>query len=198
MVIDGRMDTKRSNAGERLREVLTSRLMATPPETTTEPQPIAHLAGLDILGQTTTIIENDLRLLVPEAEIELRFVEHEWRNLDPTQLVQRLERRIHRFPDTVERFRSEATEATKEAERAEAQLGQPWEHTEELSHLRRRQQELNEALDADTPANDAPAVDLIDDGVTIVRSDASSDAMTQLRERLDRPRSPSPADGLSL
>ncbi|HET6951650.1 MAG TPA: hypothetical protein VFI47_14810, partial [Acidimicrobiales bacterium] len=104
MVIDGRRKTKRSTAGESLREAFTTRLQATPLETITEPQPVAYLAGLDILGQTTTAIENEVRLLVPEAEIEMRFVQHEWASLDATQLVQRLERRIQRLPETIERF----------------------------------------------------------------------------------------------
>lgn len=201
MVIDGRRETERASAGERLREVLTTRLQATPPETTTEPQPVAYVAGLDILGQTTTAIENEVRLLVPELEIEMRFVQHEWASLDVAQLVQRLERRIQRLPETIERFRNDATAATDEAGRAEERLGEPWEHADELSRLQRRQQELNEALNADSPAEDSP-VDLVDhalhDTLSIAGFEPSNDAVSRLRQRLDHPRSPSPDDGLSL
>lgn len=181
--------------------VATTRLQATPPETTTEPQPVAYLAGLDVLGQTTTAIENEVRLLVPEAEIEMRFVQREWASLDATQLVQRLERRIQRLPETIERFRNDTTAATEEAERAEERLSEPWAHSDELSRLQRRQQELNEALNADSPA-DEPSADLVDhalnDALSIAGFDSSKAAVSRLRERLDHPRTPSPSDGLSL
>ena len=201
MVIGGRREAKRATAGERLHEVLTARLQATPPETTTEPEPVAYLAGLDVLGQTTTAIESEVRLLVPEAQIEMRFVQHEWASLDATQLVQRLERRIQRLPETIERLRNDATAATEEAQRAEVRLGEPWEHADELSRLQRRQQELNEALNADSPA-DEPSADLIDhalhDALSTAGFGSSNDAVSRLRQRLDHPRSPSVSDGLSL
>lgn len=185
MTIDGRRHTKRAEAGEHLRDVLASRLTATPPETTTEPEPVAQLAGLNVLGQTITVIENEVRALVPDMEIELRYVEHEWRTLDPAMLVQRLERRIQRLPETVERIRNDATAATEEADRAQARLGQPWEHTDELSRLRRRQQELDEAL-------------AVGDGPVPRSTQGHGSDVARMRQRLDRLASPQPPSGISI
>lgn len=200
MTIDGQRHATRADAGEHLRTHLLRQLAATPFDTTTTPAPIGELAGLEILGRTTTVIENEIRLLVAGTRIETRLTEHEWRANDPTEAIKRLERRIREIPDTIDRHRRWATEATDEATQAETQLGQPWEHAENLTRLRRRQQELNEALSIPA-AEGNEAVDLVDhalhDAVTvgaIVEPGTSSatDTVTRLRHRLDNPEPPPP------
>jgi hypothetical protein len=148
MTVDGKPFTKRAPAGEALRDLLAGHLSATPPETTVEHPEVARVAGLDVAAQTTTVIEDEVRLTIPGTKIDLRFVGPEWQEVDAGMLVQRLERRIHRLPEAVESFRTEAAEARAEAGRAEALIGQPWEHADELAVLRRRQRELDEALRA--------------------------------------------------
>jgi hypothetical protein len=181
MTVDGRRHAKRAEAGEHLRDVLVARLAATPLETTVEHQGVAQLAGIDIDAETTTVIENDIRLRVPDTEIDLRYVEDEWRTADIGMLVQRLERRIHRLPEAVANLRADAQAATDEAARADALLGRPWEHTEELARLRRRQQELDETL---TVTGGSPQ-----------QPDA---AVAQVRERLDRTAAQPPASAISV
>jgi hypothetical protein len=39
-------------------------------------------AGVDVDAQTITVIENEVRLVVPNTDMALRFVEDEWRTLD--------------------------------------------------------------------------------------------------------------------
>jgi N12 class adenine-specific DNA methylase/SAM-dependent methyltransferase len=148
MTVDGRRHIKRADAGEHLRGVLAARLAATAPETNVEHPAVAQLAGLDVDAHTITVIENEVRVLVPDTEIDLRFVEDEWRTVDSAMLVHRLERRIQRLPDVAASLRADAQAATEEATRADALLGKPWDHTDRLARLRRRQQELDEALTA--------------------------------------------------
>jgi hypothetical protein len=185
MTVDGRRHTKRTDAGEHFRDVLAARLAATAPETTVEHPAVAQLAGLDIDAHTITVIENEVRVLVPDTEIDMRFVEDEWRTLDPAMLVQRLERRIQRLSDVAASVRADARAATDEATRADALLGKPWEHTDQLARLRRRQQELDGALMAtdrsSTPLPLEPAT-----------------PADRLRKRLDRSPAREPASGISV
>lgn len=185
MTIDGQRHTKRADAGKHLRDLLATWLAATPPDTTHEHPQVASLAGLNIDGRTTTIIEDEIRVLVPDAEIELHFVAHEWHTLDPTALVQRLERRTQRLPETVQNLRNQARTAKDEASRAQALLGKPWEHAEQLSHLRRRQQELDDELTETDAPTSPPETNLSDD-------------VARLRQRLDQPPTPSRKAGISL
>jgi hypothetical protein len=187
MTVDGRRHAKRAEAGGHMRDVLAARLAATPLETTADHRGVAQLAGLDVDAQTITVIENEIRLIVPDTEVNLRFVEDEWRTLDPGSLVQRLERRIHRLPEVVANLRADAQAATDEATRADALLGRPWEHTDELARLRRRQQELDEALMA-TDGSSAPAR-------PAPEPESPAD---RLRQRLDRSAAREPASGISV
>jgi hypothetical protein len=186
MTVDGHRHIKRADAGEHLRDVLAARLAATAPETNVEHPAVAQLAGLDIDAQTITIIENEVRVLVPDTEIDLRFVEREWPTLDAAMLVQRLERRIQRLPEVAAGLRADAETATDEATRADALLGKPWEHTDQLARLRRRQQELDEALTAGHGTAAAQPE------TRPARDDA------QLLQRIDRAQTPQPASGISI
>ena len=65
MTIDGRLHTKRRQAGEHLGDLLARQLASTPPEATGKPHPIAQLGGFDIHAQAITVIEDELRILIP-------------------------------------------------------------------------------------------------------------------------------------
>ncbi|MCU0271407.1 MAG: hypothetical protein MUF83_22575 [Acidimicrobiales bacterium] len=85
------------------------------------------------------------------------YTRHDWQTADPTTLVTRLERQLQRLPDTLATTRAGGDAARAEAARAEARIGQPWEHTDRLVGLRRRQKEIDEALAATVaPADDVP------------------------------------------
>lgn len=160
MTVAGRRLTSRSEAGVALRAELATRLAATPPETAIEHPGVAELAGLTVDAQTTTVIEDEARLLIPGTKIDLRLLAGELRSLDPGMLVQRLERRIHNLPQALDTLRAEEADAAAQAERAASLLGRPWKHADELNHLLRRQRELDEALTraAAPPAPSPPAV----------------------------------------
>ena len=101
MTVDGRRWTKRVAAGKHLRDVLAHRIASTPPETTGKPQPDAQLGGLDIHVQATTVIQDELRILIPDVGNEIRLVGSELATIDPTGLIRRIEHPIHRLPDTI-------------------------------------------------------------------------------------------------
>jgi len=157
MTVDGRHHTKRIEAGTDLKSLLAGRLEATPPETTSPVVPVATLGGLTVAGQTITVIEDEVRLVIPDAHIELTYNRHDWQTADPAMIVSRLERQLQRLPETLASTRAEGQAAAAEAERADARIGQPWEHSEELGGLRRRQKEIDETLAA--TAEPSPATD---------------------------------------
>jgi N12 class adenine-specific DNA methylase len=146
MTVDGQSVQKRQDAGEQMVAHLQAQLESAPSGVLTEPQPVGELAGLTIEAQITTVIENEIRLRIPETTIERRYLEHEWKTIDPARLIQGLERSIRNIPELIATARADAAAATQEAERADARLGQPWEHADQLTRLRHRQQELNEQL----------------------------------------------------
>ncbi len=158
MTIDGRRYTKRMEAGAELKALLGHRLETTPPETSTPLIETARLGGLVVAAQTTTVIEDEVRLVIPDAHIELTYNRHDWLTADPSMIVSRLERQLQRLPETLATTRAEGEAAAAEASRAEARIGQPLEHTDELARLRRRQQEIDERLAAaaEPPATDSP------------------------------------------
>lgn len=164
MTIDGRMHTKRVDAGEHLQSVLRKRLDRTPPETSGPTTQIGTLGGLDVHAQAITTIEDEIRATIPDAHIEARFLTNDLSRGDPSSLITRLERHLHRLPDTIAELNKEAISARAEAERATARVGVTWDRAEELAGLRRRQQEIDEQLAATTePSQDrhevpAPAV----------------------------------------
>lgn len=178
MTVDGTTHNKRVDAGIHLKQNLTERLAATPVGVRGDPDPIGRLAGLHITAQVTTIIEDEVRLAVPAAQIDHVYREKDWHTTDPLQLVQRLERHIQRIPDVIADARRDATAAAAEADRAGTRLGRPFEHINDLARLRRRQAELNEALyptDAPNEINDP----------TDQATDAPLTEADRVRQRLD-------------
>jgi N12 class adenine-specific DNA methylase len=162
MTVDGRDYTKRGDAGDALQRLLSARLRATPPETVGPAVKVGTLGSLPVTGQAITTIADEVRLGIADAHIELTYTREEWEHADPAMIVGRLERHLQRLPDTIAAANSEAQAATAEATRAEARLGQLFEHTTQLAALSRRQQELDEALAAVTEpaAATAPQADV--------------------------------------
>jgi N12 class adenine-specific DNA methylase len=157
MTVDGRHHTKRMEAGADLKTLLAGRLEATPPETTSALVPTAVLGELTVASQTIAVIEDEVRLVIRDAHIELTYNRHDWQTADPAMIVSRLERQLQRLPETLASTRAEGESAAAEAARAEARIGQSWEHTDELGALRRRQKEIDEALAASAEPTPEPA-----------------------------------------
>jgi outer membrane murein-binding lipoprotein Lpp len=200
MTVDGRHHTKRMEAGADLKMLLAGRLEATPPETTSPLVPTATLGGLTVASQTITVIEDEIRLVIPDAHIELTYNRHDWQTADPAMIVSRLERQLQRLPETLASTRAEGQTAATEAARAEARIGQPWEHTDELGALRRRQKEIDETLAASAepaPSPD-PASTTLGASPSVTSQLAADVDLTRQRldslERCDM----GPAGGLSL
>jgi len=156
MTIDGRTHTKRVDAGEHLQRLLQQRLDQTPPETSGPSTQIGTLGGLAVQAQAITTIEDEVRITVPDAHVDVGFLANDLSRSDPSNLVTRLERRLHRLPDTIADLKEEAAAARAEADRAAARVGAPWDRSEELASLRRRQQEIDEQLASSTEPPPGP------------------------------------------
>jgi hypothetical protein len=144
----GHHHTKRVDAGTHLQRLLLDHLDRTPPESTGRAAEVGTLAGLTVTGQAITTIEDELRLAVPDAHIEIRYTALDWKRSEPSSVITRLERHIQRLPETLAATRADAEQARSEAERAESRIGAPWDRADELARLRRRQQEIDEQLAA--------------------------------------------------
>ena len=148
MTIEGRPHDKRVDAGQHLQRVLQRQLDGTPLESSGPKAEIGRLGGLTVTAQAVTMIEDEVRVAMPDAHIEVTFLAPDLDRSDPASLVTRLERHLQRLPDTMAELRAEAAAARLEAQRAEARIGAPWDRTEELARLRRRQGEIDEQLTA--------------------------------------------------
>jgi N12 class adenine-specific DNA methylase len=191
MRVDGHPHTKRTDAGAHLQRLLVERLDRTPPETVGQITEIAQLGGLTVTGQVITAIADEVRIAVPDARVELTYPAHDWRRSDPATIVTRLERQLQRLPDALAAAQQERDAATNEATRAEARIGQPWDRADELTSLRRRQQEIDEALTATTteqPDGSQPIDHAGDDGAASperASNTGTPDKVAAIRSRLD-------------
>jgi N12 class adenine-specific DNA methylase len=192
MTVDGQTHAKRVDAGEHLQRLLQRRLDHTPPETSGPTTEIGTLGGLPLTAQAITTIEDEVRVAIPDAHVEVTFLPADLGRGDPANLVTRLERHLYRLPDTVAELHQEATAARAEADRAAARIGVPWDRAEELSGLRRRQKEIDEALAASTepaqeqqPAPSSAAPQAPSSSVFPVRSPADVAGAARMTARLD-------------
>jgi hypothetical protein len=127
---------------------MADRLDQTPPETNGQVVDLGTLAGLTVTGQAVTTIEDEIRLAIPDAHIEVTYPALDWKRSEPSNLITRLERQIQRLPDTFTNLQAEADTARAEADRAATRIGASWDRADELSGLRRRQGEINDTLAA--------------------------------------------------
>ena len=201
MTVDGHTHAKRMDAGAALKSLLGHRLERTPPETTTPLTEVGTLAGLTVAAQTTTVIDDEVRLVIADAQVEHTYSRRDWHTADPSTIVNRLERQIQRLPETLASTRADAEIARAEASRAEARIGQPWEHTSELARLRRRQQEIDESLVATVePAQPAPVSAQPAQVLDVGAGPADGARVDRISQQLDAVavRDPSPSNDLSL
>ncbi len=148
MTVVGHRHSKRVDAGEHLQRLMADRLDQTPPETNGPIVEIGTLAGLTVTAQAVTTIDDEIRLTIADAHIEVTYPALDWKRSEPANLVTRLERQIQRLPETLTSLQAEADTARGEVDRAAARIGAPWDRAEELAGLRRRQGEINDTLTA--------------------------------------------------
>ena len=68
----------------------------TPPETSGPTTEVGTLGGLPVTAQAITTIEDEVRVAIPDAHVEVTFLAYDLSRSDPANLVTRLERHLHR------------------------------------------------------------------------------------------------------
>lgn len=196
MAVDGHHHTKRADAGTHLRHAL-ARLTPAPGLPGEGGFEVGHLGGLTLVALPRAGTESEVRLAIPEALAEVTYSAADWTSAEPAALVQRLERQLHRLPDQLTAAQADADAALSEAARAEARLGTPWPHADQLGTLRRRQREIDEALaatieGASPPDGDRPMAPDQPRAMAPREPDQAGSPAAVIRARLDRAgRSPS-------
>ncbi|MGH9135864.1 MAG: SNF2-related protein, partial [Acidimicrobiales bacterium] len=154
--IGGVHHTARADAGAHLRRLLAdagSRSVA------------GRFAGFDLEAVTDRRIGTATIALAPSAvrvEIDLT----ELAELDPSQLIQRVEHRLARLERDLDDATAGSAAARTEAERSAARLDQPFEHGDRLEKLLSRQAELERLL-----APEPPEPPTVADRLAAVRGD---------------------------
>jgi N12 class adenine-specific DNA methylase len=143
VIVDGARHTKRAEAGAHLHRLVGDRLAHRGPRCGGE---VGRIGGFAMHVGTDAVSGAEVRVAVPDAGIELRYAADEWRNVDPLNLVQRLERRLQSLDAALADTRHDHAAAEQEADRARARIGLPFDHEADLQRLRRRQQEITEQL----------------------------------------------------
>jgi len=143
-----KVQKKPGKSPKKVQSLLRRRLGQTAPETTGPTTEIGRLGGLAVTAQAITTIEDEIRVAIPDAHIEVSYLAKDLTRHDAASLITRLERHLQRLPDTIADLNQEASSAKAEADRAAARIGVPWDRTEELVDLRRHQQEVEEQLAA--------------------------------------------------
>lgn len=193
MVIEGRVHSKRAEAGAHLRRLVLDRIAATSPEQGERPpQAVGSLGGLP-LALAVRPDDEDAAVLITTAEVELNRGFDTWADpeVDPTVDITTLERRLQRVPTELQAARANAEAALSEMARAEARIGQPWGREGELAGLKRTQQELAEQMEATVePATtetsaDREAPDSADTEHAPLGRQPTDDASERMRARLD-------------
>jgi hypothetical protein len=200
MTVDGHHHKKRADAGKAVQRLLSERLAATPPETTGQTVVIGRLGGLAVTGQALTTVADEVRVAIPDASVELAYPSHEWEVAEPSAILTRLERHLHRLPEALAAVVADGEAAQAEAARAEARIGQPWDRADELAHLRRRQQELTEALAKAAEPEVGPPEASIDPPGPSPTPEATAEAVQRVTARMDAlaGRSPDRSPGLGI
>ena len=152
MMVDGVPHSKRVDAGDHLHRLVSSFMNR--PSSRHEGTPVGRLAGFEVhVGIDRRF--DEVSLMIPQAGAEIRYPTDEWRAVDPSSLVQRLERRIQNLDSALTDTRADHATSGQEAERARARIGAPFEHEDTLRTLQRRQREIAEQLVP--PAEEPPS-----------------------------------------
>jgi hypothetical protein len=154
MTIDRHRLRDRADAGRRLREHLASAAGAAEKTDRDVTEPVGTLGGYPLhvrasrfrLAKIAVVVDCPARLTV---ELERR----ELPEVNPRQLVQRLERALQRVEDLAADARRTAQATRAEAAQAASRREQPFEHTNRLRTLQARQQQIERELTPNEPAD---------------------------------------------
>lgn len=150
MTIQGTGVRSRADAAIALRNVLAR---IDPSYADTEPQPVAQLGGFEVLAAGRRLLQPHLRLElagVPRSGLDVGL--DELRTDRPLGIITRLENRVASLAAIRAEISHEITRASTERDRAAAELGQPFPHTQALAAARHRGAELETELAADASA----------------------------------------------
>jgi hypothetical protein len=113
MSIDGREHTKRVEAGDHLHRFMNELLRTAPPEGTGSVVEVGRIAGLRMTGQVDTTFEDQVRIAIPDACIEVTWSLSDWNLSEPSNLITRVERQVHRLPESLASAQAEASECRR-------------------------------------------------------------------------------------
>ena len=147
MTVEDVHHTKRTDAGAHLRRLLADQLSALGPGLERSAE-VGTLGGFSLSVGADRRVADEVWATLSDAGVEVRLGADELAGTDPAGLVQRLERRLQGLDSALDEARADAAAARAEATRARSRLGAPFEHEDRLAQLRRRQQEITEALGA--------------------------------------------------
>ena len=146
MSVDGVRLTKRADAGQHLLRICSERLGALRVDEH-KTSPAGRLAGLDLEVEVDRRIEDQAVIRIVGTNEAVRLDSKDLKDHEvASSLIVRLERRTQALDSKLESALAEHAAAVGEADRAEARIGAPFEHAEELHRLRRRQAEINDTL----------------------------------------------------
>ncbi len=142
---------KRADAGAQVAQ-LGERLLEEVPLSRSRTARVGTLGGLEFEIEATRIIAAEIIVRSPGGVIEARWSAKDWAVADPARLVMALERQLHRLDDDLLATQEAIDRATAERGRAELRIGQAFEHSDDLTHARKRQLEIAELLAPEPPA----------------------------------------------
>ncbi len=180
MTLDGQRYGKRADAGRHLRRVLAGLLAEAPDEVGGEVRSVGELAGFPVTARADRRVAPEVHVGVEGIGIGLYVSGEDLRHADPVALVQRLERRIHNLDDALVESQRQAADADGEAERARSLLERPFEQDVRIRRLRRRQQEIGEAL---TPEGDRGNSAAVMPASSVLESDRPPGFLNRLDSR---------------
>jgi hypothetical protein len=155
MTIDGARHTKRADAGTHVLRLASDFLADVPPGATAR-RDVGEMAGLAVAIEVDRRIGQEVVLLAPDADVDLRLPASELAH-DPLSAISRLERRIHGLDGKLESTREALREAVREKEHAQERIGTPFEHATRLDEFRCRQRVIQELLTSQDEAATAAA-----------------------------------------
>ncbi|MGI8449300.1 MAG: hypothetical protein ACR2MP_19395, partial [Streptosporangiaceae bacterium] len=148
MTVAGRRHSKRSSAGEHLKETLEQEIAALDGRRDGRVQ-LGSLAGFPLTGSVERSLGRTLVTITfegaPRGSLELAAAD--LRAADPAGLVTRLENRIGRLEEHKADALTRAEHARQEIAHATDSIGQPFPHTAELTQARGRARQIDEQLE---------------------------------------------------
>ena len=206
--IDGTTYTSRPDAGkvllQRARDLIYEVAGRPGHSIETRLHTIGRLAGFPLTAHAFKLrdaTEAELGVVLGDnSGLSLRLAPREIQASRPDRVITSLEGRIRRLDDDLAATQQRAAEAEQRAASAEERVGAPFPEQSRLDNLRRRHQQILDELAPDPEPSDVPTPN----GTRSPEAEpahtptTSADNLGRLRQRLDRPHTPTPGGGISL